>query len=585
MSVRSDTASLSVALARPGSSFASFFGGRALLIVIILVVAFLALYPVGWLVYGSFYSAQPLEDGYLTTDNYVRAYSDSYLFDTIKNTLIFAFGQMVVSVGIGTALAWVVARTNTPGRQFFEILILIVFLLPTLLAVLAWTLLLSPRTGLINTALMAVFRLDSPPFDIFSLQGMIFVQGVYLAPFAYLIIAPAFASIDSSLEESARMSGSSVLQTLRNVTLPLARPAILSAALLMFIVGLESFDIPQLLGAPRRIFTFTSLIFSSIDVFFPPDFGAASALASGLLLTSILFVFFYRRSLSQLSRFETIKGKGYRAGIIDIGRWRWLTFGLCALYFLMTVVLPLVIIFIGSFLKFFGRFNMKIFTRMSFDNYGRIFKHPQLIDGFINSVLLAIFAGGAIVLLAAVVSFITIKSNIRGRGLLEFIAMLPISFPATVLGVALLWAWITVPGPVYGTTLILAVAYATRYLPIGMRTISGSIIQLSNELEEASKMSGASWTYTFRRIILPLIRPALVAAWLMMFLIILRELSMSIILVGTGNPVISVVMYDYYTSGELGAMSATSILMVVATISMVVVARRVFNIRYTEMRV
>lgn len=573
------------ALTQNGSRFASFLGGRALIVLIIMFVAFLALYPVGWLIYGSFYSGHPLEDGYLTVDNYVRAYSNSYLADTIKNTLIFSFGQMVVSVGIGTGLAWVVARTNTPGRQFFEILILIVFLLPTLLAVLAWTMLLSPRTGLINTTIMSIFNLETPLFNIFSLGGMIFVQGVYLAPFAYLIIAPAFASIDSSLEDSARMSGSNILQTLRRITLPLARPAIMSAALLMFIIGLESFDIPQLLGASRRIFTFTSLIYSSIDVFYPPDFGAASALASGLLLTSILFVFLYRRSVTQLSRFETVKGKGYRVGIIDIGRWRWVTFGLCVFYFLMTVVLPLTIIFIGSFLKFFGRFDMRIFSRMSFDNYKRIFKHPQLLDGFINSVLLAIFAGGVIVLLAALVSFITIKSKIRGRGLLEFIAMLPISFPATVLGVALLWAWITVPGPVYGTILILAIAYATRYLPIGMRTVSGGIIQLSDELEEASKMSGASWTYTFRRIILPLIRPAIVAAWLMMFLIILRELSMSIILAGTGNPVISVVMFDYYTSGELGALSATSILMVAATITMVLIARKVFNIKYTEMRV
>ena len=585
MATGTGTASVPYTLTHPGGGLGAYLGSRALLIGIILLVTFLALYPVGWLVYGSFYSAQPLEDGYLTTDNYVRAYSDSYIFDTIKNTLIFAFGQMVVSVGLGTALAWVVARTNTPGRQFFEILILVIFLLPTLLAVLAWTLLLSPRTGLINTTLMWVFHLDSPPFDIFSLQGMIFVQGVYLAPLAYLIIAPAFASIDSSLEESARMSGSSVLQTLRRITLPLTRPAIMSAALLMFIVGLESFDIPQLLGGPRRIFTFTSLIFSSIDVFFPPDFGAASALASGLLLTSILFVFFYRRSITQLSRFETIKGKGYRAGTIDIGRWRWLTFGLCVAFFVFSVALPLTIIFIGSFLKFFGRFNMEIFTRMSLDNYGRIFNHPQLIKGFFNSVMLAIFAGGVIVLLAAVVSFLTIKGRMRGRGSLEFIAMLPLSFPATVLGVALLWAWITVPGPVYGSILILAVAYSTRYLPIGMRTISGGIIQLSSELEEASKMSGASWTYTFRRIILPLIKPALIAAWLMMFLIILRELSMSIILAGPGNPVISVVMFDYYTSGELGALSATSILMVIATIAMVITARKVFNIRYTEMRV
>ena len=575
------------AFARPyfGRHDALFGNGRWIMIVVGLFVAFLSLYPVMWLIFGSLYSSHPLEDGYLTFNNYIRAFSNPMLPSTIYNTVVFSVGQTLVAVGIGTVLGWIVARTNTPGRQVFEFLILILFLLPTLLAVVAWTMLLSPSKGLINQALMFVFGLESAPFDIYSLGGMIFVQGLYLAPLAYLIIAPAFASIDASLEESARMSGSSSLQTFRRITMPLVKPAILSSTLLLFVVGLESFDIPQLLGAPQRIFTFTSLIFSSINVFYPPRFGLATALAAALLVVAIICVHFYRKATQQTSRFETIKGKGYRVGTIDIGGWRWVTFAVCSAFFFVTVVLPIAVLFVGSFLDYYGAFDLAVFNRMSTENYARIFRHPQLVEGFFNSMGLAIVGGAICVLLAAVVAIITVKGRMRGRGSLDFIAMLPISFPSTVLGLALLWAWITIPVPVYGTIVILGLAYITRYLPIGLRTVSGGVIQLSSELEEASLMSGASWGYTLRRIILPLIKPTLAAAWLMMFMIFLRELSMSILLAGPGNPVISVVMFDYYTSGELGPLSAASILMVCVTVLVVFIARRFLGIDYTNLRV
>ena len=548
------------------------------------LVAFLALYPIGWLIFGSFRSGPPFEAGFFTIANYIKAYSDPFVFVTAKNTLIFAFGQTVGAVTVGTVLAWIIARTNTPGRTVFEFLTLVLFLFPLLLAVFAWTMLLSPTKGLINNALVGL-GLGSPPFDIYSMGGMIFVQSLYVAPLAFLIIAPVFASLDSSLEESARMSGAGTVKTMLRVTLPLARPAIASAAVFLFIIGLESFEVPILLGAPRGVFTYTSLIYTEIAARYPANYGVGTALAMSLLMTTLIAIYIYRRLVAHSERFETVRGKGHRAQPIDLGRWRWLTAGLCWLFFTFTVFMPAGILVMGSFLEFFGRFNWQVFGRMTLANYPAVLNNSILLDALINSLLLAVIAGAVCVLFSAVVAYIAVKSKVRGRGLLEGIAMLPISFPGTVLGLALLWAWITIPLPIYGTIFILGIAYITRYLPLSLRTVSGGLMQLSNEFEEAARMSGASWLYMFRRVILPLMRPALAAAWLLMFMIFIRELGMSVLLVGTGNRVLSVLMFSYYELGELPTLSTISVLLMTMIILIVYIARRFLGINFTRFEV
>lgn len=553
-------------------------GDRALLVVTALVVLFLALYPVGWLIWGSFYSAPPYEDGQFTLDNYLRAFTDPKLGRMLWDTLVFALGQMAVAVGVGTALGWIVGRTNTPGRGIFELLILFLFLFPIILAVVAWTMLLSPGKGLVNALLRDLFGLTESPFDIYSLGGMIFVQGLYLAPLAYLMIVPAFRSIDTSLEEASRISGAGWFRTFRHITLPLTRPAVLASALLLFIFGLESFEVPQMLGAQQGVYTYTTLIYNVIAEFYPADYGKAAALSSLLLLASAVGIYFYRRTTARDSQFQTIRGKNFRGDVIDLGPWRWVTFAFCILFFGLTVILPTLVLVLGSLLNYYGSFDADVFDRMTVANYARVLAHPQLVNGFTNSLLLAIFGGLACVLFAVVVGYLVTKTRARGRGLVDAVAMLPISFPATVLGVALLWAWITVPLPVYGTLLILAIAFITRYLPIALRTVSSGLMQISDELEEASRVAGASLRTTLVRIVLPLLAPALVAAWLMMFMIFMRELSMSILLAGPGNPVAPVVMYDYYTSGELGPLSAAA-LMYALVIVLVMVAARQATIR------
>lgn len=557
------------------SLVASGLFGRTVVALLVGLVGFLALYPLGWLVYGSFASAPPfsLQNAHLTLDNYRAAYTDRMLPRTAWNTLIFATGQTVVAVGLGTALAWVVARTNTPGRRIFELLILALFLMPLLLAVIAWTMLLSPQRGLINVMLVNLLGLERAPFDIYSMGGMIFVQGLYVAPLAFLMIAPSFRSIDSSYEEAARTAGAGTLLIFWRVTLPLAMPAIWSSAILLFIIGLESFDVPQMLGANRGIYTYTSLIFFQINERYPADYGAGAALAISLLLFSIFCVVLYRWLIRHASRYETVRGKSYKPEIIDLGKWRYLSAGLCWAFFTLAVILPVLVLILGSFLQFYGRFDASIFSRMSLVNYERVLNHPTLIRGFLNSLWLGVVAGLACVLLATIVSFVSIRTRLPGRGAVEGVANLPIAFPGTVLGLALLWGWIAVPLPIYGTLLILGIAYVTRYLPIALRTLSGGMLQIGAELEEAGRVAGAGILQRLWWIIMPLLRPSMFAAWLILFMIFIRELPMSLLLASTGRPVLAVVLFDFFQSGELGPLSAASVLLLAVIMVVVVIAR------------
>lgn len=530
-------------------------------LLLILLVGFLALYPTAWLALGSFSTGSPLEAGRLTLDNYRKAYSDPDVLGSLGATLVFALGQMAVAVTCGTALAWVVARTNVPGRAAFEFMITFIFLMPLILGVVAWTMLLSPGRGLINQALMAAFGLSKAPFDIQSMGGMIFVQGLYVTPLAFLVIVPAFRSMSATLEEAARVSGASPFATFLRVTLPLMAPSILSAALLLTIIGIESFDVPQLLGAPVGIYTYPTMIYGAVASRYPPDYGTGTALAVSLLVVTTLGVAAYRRATRAAERYATLHGKGGSAAPVDLGPWRWPVSGLCWSFFTVAIILPLGVLAIGSFLRFFGRFDAEVFSRMSLANYRRLLSHPRVAEGALNSLLVASISAAICVLLAASIGYLAVRTRAPGRAALEGLAMLPISFPATVLGLGLLWGYVVFPLPVYGTVLILLIAYTTRYLPIGLRTIAGPMMQVSRELEEAARMSGAGRLTTLRAIVLPLLRPALLSAWILLFMMFMRELGMSILLSGLDNPVLSVVMYDYYESGELPMLSALCLML------------------------
>jgi len=546
---------------------------------LLLFIGFLVIYPIAWLLLGSFLSASPFHPGTFTLDNYIRAYSEPTILRTAGTTLVFSLGQTIAALIMGGGMAWLVARTNTPGKSLFEFSMLVLLVLPTIVSVVAWNLLMSPTRGLLNMAAMALFPFEQPPFAVYSLGTMIFVQSLATAPFAYLILAPVFAAGDSSLEEAARMSGAGPFRIFFTVTLPLARPAILSTTILVFILGIEAFDVPQLLGAPRGIYTYTSLIYHAIQVREPPEYGMATALAVSLQAMALLCVVLYRRSIKAGSRYEVIRGKGYRAALVDLGRWRWAACGIGSLFALVTIILPLVMVILVSAVPYFFGFNQAYWNNIGWANYVRLLNHPALQGAVTNSLLLAVGGGAVCVLLAAAVGVIVSRSRIPGRGLLEGVSMLPLSVPATVLAMGLLWAYIALPLPIYGTVMILLIAYVTRYLPLALRTVSGGIAAIGSELEEASRMSGAVSAETFVRITLPLAKATLLSAWLMMFMIFFREFSMSILLAGPGNTVLSVVLYDYYQSADTGMLCAASVILTFVVTGVVLIGKRFWGLR------
>jgi iron(III) transport system permease protein len=541
-------------------------------------VALLVLYPGIWLVLGSFRSASPLQPGDWTVANYVRAYAEPSLGRAVWNTVVFAVGQTCVAMTIGTLLAWIIARTNVPCRGLLEFFTLVLFLLPSIVMVVAWTLLLSPTRGFVNNLAMGLFGLDQAPFNIYGMSGMILVQGLSSVPFAYLIMAPAFAAADITLEESARMSGSGRWQIFTRITLPMTRPALAAATVLLFIGGIEAFDVPQLLGAPKGIYTFTALIFQEIRVREPSDYGAATALAMALQCAALLCMVVYWRLSKMNARFETVKGKGYRAGIVDLGRARWWLLAGCLAFFFVAVVLPLTATLLVSLVPFFSGFSTDMLGTVTLANYNRLLNHPALQRGVLNSALLAVGSAAVCVALAAAIAYLVAKERSTRMVLLDTLAMLPICVPATVLGIGLVWAYITLPLPIYGTVLVLGIAYVTRYIPLALRTTVAGVSQIGGELLEASTVSGASALGTFLRIVVPLIRVTLFASWVILVMIFFREFSMSILLAGPSNPVLSVVLYDYYESAEIGPLCAASLLLIALTTIVVSAAQRILSV-------
>lgn len=560
------------------NSAAAFPRDRIILGLVVCVVLFLALYPIAWLLFGSFRSASPFHPGHFTTQNYFRAYTDPALVRTLWNTLVFGLGQTLLGMAAGVVLAWVVSSTNTPGRRIYEFLTLTLFLLPSIVSIVSWTLLASPGRGMLNHSLMVLFALESPPFDIFSMGGMIFVQGLMVIPLAYLIVAPAFAATDVTLREAARMAGSGPFRTFFFITLPAIKPALASATVLVFILGIEAFDVPQMLGANKRIFTFTSLIYYAMNVVDPADYGRAAALSVGLQVIAFVCIYFYRQLGRSAQKYETVRGKGYKTGPVDLGAVKWAVSAACATFFLIVLGLPLLVTALVSLVPYFSGVSADIFSQMNLANYERLLRHPRLQQGGLNSLVLAVSAGAVCVALATMVAFLVVRSRSRAAAILENAAMMPIAMPATVLGVGLLWAWIVVPLPIYGTVLILAIAYVTRYLPIALRTVAGALSQIGGELMESSTMAGATRLTTFRRIVLPLSVTAIFAAWVTVFMIFFREFSMSVLLAGPGSPVLSVVLYDYYETANTGVLCAASIVLIFVTLFFVGVAQRALSV-------
>src|SRR5687768_1887854 len=536
---------------------------------------YLGIVPLGFLLWQSFFTPQSAaKAAQFTLGNYRQAYGSAETWVLFWNSLQFATGTAILAFLLGTLLAWMNERTNTPFKTLFFALSLIPLIIPGILFTVAWILLGSPKIGLINLALQAVFGTDAVFFNVYSLGGMIWVDALHYSPMAFLLMTAALRSMDPALEESAVMSGASVLQVAAKVTLPLVWPAIFATLLILFVRAIESFEVPALLGLPVGIQVFTSAIYQAVHKY-PSQIGLASAFAVTLLLITTAGVYFQSRLSSKGSKYATMTGKGFRPRQIDLGRWRWFTAGIFIVYFLLIVVLPFAVLVWSSFQKFYSVPSWQALQNLTIEPYRFIVTYPNLVRSVWNSLLLALGSATIIMLVTSVICWIVVKTKLPGRWLLDNIASLPMVFPGLVLGLAIMILYLYLPIGVYGTIWIMLIAYVTRFMPYGLRYNTTSMLQIHKELEESAAMSGASWATTFRRIILPLLKPGLLAGWIYIVIVSIRELSSSILLYSPGTEVISILIWELWENGQYVELSALGVMFILALFVLVLVAQLV----------
>ena len=551
----------------------------ATIIIVGVIIAFLALSPTLMLFYGSFLS-EPfgVAGAALTLDNYRAAYSDPLTYQLLFNSFVFAAGSSILATALAATLAWISIRTNAPFRKLFELTAIVPNIFPPVMLAVSWTVLLSPRTGLINRYMMEIFGFGEAPFDVYSLGGMIFVEALITTPLAFLIVSASLYSMDPALEESARVAGSSNFQVAWRITFPIIRPALLASAMLNFVRAIESFDTPAIIALPARIEVFTTKIYREAIGAFPPNQNLAATYGVSLLLVTMLFVYFYRRLTVRSERYVTVTGRGYRPMIIDLGRWRYAASALAGLILTLIVVLPFLVLIYVSFITYVHVPGAKTWELLTLENYHANLADTRTYRALQNSLFLAVSGATICMVLAALTAWVTTKTKVAGRGIIEGMTFIPWAFPGTALAIGLLWTYVYVPLPIYGTLWILLIGYITRFLPYGLRSMTSTIVQLHDDLQQASMACGAGFLTTFRRILLPLLRPGFIAGWILLATIYLREFSMSVFLYSPGSEPLGPLLYHFYVDGNLGPMCSLALIVSAICIGLIVIARRLGNV-------
>jgi iron(III) transport system permease protein len=537
------------------------------------IVAYLALIPLGFLLWQSFFTPHTAaKPAVFTLGNYAAAYTSLETAKLFVNSMVFAAGTAAFSLVVGTALAWMNERTNTPFKRLFFSLALVPLIIPGILFTISWIMLASPKIGIFNLLLQSWFQTDAVFFNVYTLWGMIWVDGLHYSPMAFLLMTAAFRSMDPALEESASMSGANLWQVVRRVTLALSWPAIFATLLILFVRAIESFEVPALLGMPGGVFVFTSAIFEAIHRY-PSQVGLAAAYGVTLLAITSIGIYFQSRLSSSGHRYSTVTGKGFRPRRIDLGRWRYLTAAIFVVYFLLIVASPLLVLLWSSVQKYYSVPSMAALQNLTLDPYRFILHHPTFARAIWNSLLLCLGAATIIMLVTSVICWMVVKTKIPGRWLLDNLASLPIVFPGLVLGLSLMVFYLNFNIGIYGTIWILLLAYVTRFMPYGIRYNTASMVQIHKELEESASMSGARWGSTFVRVVLPLLKPGLVAGWIYIAIVSLRELSSSILLYSPGTEVVSIMIWELWENGQYVELSALGVMLIVLLFALVQVAQ------------
>jgi iron(III) transport system permease protein len=541
---------------------------------LIFIVGALTVFPVLMLVLGSF-SEGLTAFGHFTVDKYVQAYTDPNFFEVIANTLVFVLGASLLSTVLALFLAYLNTRTDIPFKGLFRVISIVPMMIPHLLFAVSWALLLNPSNGLINLVIKQTFGLDSAPFNIYSLWGMILVEGLLELPIAYLIIAPAMSSFDVALEESSRVCGAGTWRTLVRVTLPVLRPAILAAFTLGVVRSLASFAVPSMIGMPGRVQVLATHLYEMIATGFATDYGKAAAVGMSVLVASVTLIVVYRALTAESEKFVTVSSRGYRPSVIELGKARMPLFGLVSLLSFALVVLPVAVLLYTSLVPYSMVPSARAFSLMSLKHWTAVLEDPISLLALKNSLFLAVVGATLGVILSIFVAYVIVKVKTPAAGLLESLSYLSFSFPGIVIGVGFMWFFVQTP--LYATIWALLLGYIATYLPYGVRPMSSAFVQIHSHLEESSLVCGASPLLTMRRIIVPLLIPGIVSGWILMASMFVRELTLSVVLSRPGTEVLAVQILRFSEDGLWGKLSALGIVMIIISTALVILANVVGN--------
>jgi len=536
---------------------------------LIVIVGLLTVCPVVMLIFGSF-SEGLGAFGSFTLDKYTQAYTDPAFAGIIVNTVIFTIGSAFVATGLALFLAYLNTRTNIPFKFLFRIISIIPMMIPHILFSVSWVLLLNPSNGMINLFLQEIFSLEGSPFNIYTLQGMILVEGLLDLPIAYLILAPAMASFDVSFEESSKVCGASNLRTLTRVTLPVLRPAILASFILVIVRSLASFAVPSVIGMPGRIYVLATHIYQIIATGFAADYGMAAAVGISALAASITLIYLYRYLTSESEKYVTISSRGYKPSVVDLKNAKYPLFGIVGILSFVLIVLPVLVLFYISLVPYSMVPSAKAFSMMSWRHWIEVLRDPISLLSLRNSVFLGIVGASLGVTLSVFVAYVIVKIRTRASGLLESLSFLSFSFPGIVVGVGFMWFFVQTP--LYATIWALLIGYIATYLPYGVRPLTSAFVQIHSHLEESSRVCGGGTLYTLRRIIIPLLIPGVVSGWILMATMFVRELTLSVVLSRPGTEVLAVQIFRFAEDGLWGQLAALGIMMIFISTTLVVIA-------------
>ncbi|HME59651.1 MAG TPA: iron ABC transporter permease, partial [Candidatus Binatia bacterium] len=520
--------------------------------------------PVLMVILMSFRTGFPGEEVPFTLENFATVYMTPRTYEVLLNTLFFATSSVFITLLIAVPLVWILMRTDIPFKKTIYVLLTIGILIPVFLRTIAWILLLSPRIGLVNKWVQEAFALSNPPFNLYSLTGMAFVQGVSFVPGAFFMLAAAYRSMDPSLEEAAYTSGVGKLKTFLKINIPITWPAIAGVMVYLFMTAIAVFEVPAIIGLPARIHVLSSLIFTSTTPSTGlPDYGMAGAYGAIMLILGLTLAFLYVRLVKQGKKYTVITGRGYRPREIALGPWKWAALAFVFFYLCIEVFVPFAVLLWASLLPFLQLPSAEALSSLTLKHYLEIPTHVGLRP-FINTLILMFSVPTITMALSVLVSWIVIRTQVPFRGFLDTLVFIPHAVPGILMAVGLAYLGLAYRDyfPLYGTVSIIVLAHTINWIAYGTRTTNSVMIQVHRELEEAGRVSGASAPRVLGKIILPLIAAGVLNSWIWIGMLSYREVTMSLTLLTRSNVVISTVVWQFWGSGWVPQVSALGVILI-----------------------